>query len=1063
MTPPPSSAPLVIDAQQQEAIHAPSRPLRINAGAGSGKTTVMAHRVRAFVERGFRPDQILGLTFSNKAAENLRRRIAEEVGGGLDVTVATYHGFGASIVSNYALELGFSSAPKLIDRANSFGLLYDALNEVTLDTRKVGRVANLVAAAIRLASQCADHLVSLEAVIADCERIEADRTIAPEAVKGASGRKDLARLALVFAQAKRRHNAIDFGDQISLAVRVLESNSSRCEELLDRHPIVLLDEYQDTNFAQRRLLQLIYPVGSPVTVVGDDMQSIYAFRGAHIQNILDFPNHFALPLAENERFDTTASVVEGNVVGGHVEATLTTNYRSGPRIVAVANSIADRVANTLPKVLEPRTGAEPDTIEAVVGQDDVDEAVRIADWVAARGAPWSQTVVLGRKRKIFPAIAEAIAARGIPVEIVGIGGLLLRPEVVDVVAWLELLALDGPNVAVLRLLRSPLRNIGLNDLAVLSQHASRLARAAAPDVAHPPVDLLAALDDVDNVAHLSPEAWTRLKAFQADARFICRRSAECSLVELLDVIIDMERLFDRVDDVGAENLLRFLDVADQFSPLTGPPSGASFVQYLSLIADSEDEPSEASSTDSNSVRIMSIHQAKGLEFDNVVLAGLSGSKSSRIFPDDRLAENGVTQTEVLPLWLRTDNDGFTEPPRTKLQVAAFKERAVRMRTDEELRLLYVAVTRAKKHLFCTAAQWYPGAAEPQGVSTFYTLMCSLSEQVTEHLPRVEPSGENPEIARRRRRVAAALQAEESRRSTDTEAPRSSRPGTIRGRRPPSEQSSLLEGFGATSTEGGAPSGADHIDRISTISTTELAALERCPQQYLWSSVHRLPRPHRRSAAYGTTVHSEIEAHFAHRMMTTRATSPVLEGDDEYVPEENPDEPVLDDPGGHHIATTKQLVAAVANSPWSSATVLGVETAFDLDLFEADSAWQTRIRGRIDAVFAVDDLVHVVDWKTGQPPTVVDPGARTQLDVYGLVASRLWGYDPDRIRVCYVYLQQNSVVNDTMVWSESYGAEVLQRLRNVMVKAQFSRAAARSGPWCGRCDFRAICPSASVNV
>ena len=1061
MTSPSSSAPLVIDVQQQEAIHAPSRPLRINAGAGSGKTTVMAHRVRAFVERGYRPDQILGLTFSNKAAENLRRRIAEEVGGGLDVTVATYHGFGASIVSNYALELGFTSAPKLIDRANAFGLLYDALNEVTLDTRKVGRVANLVAAAIRLASQCADHLVSLEAVIADCERIEADRTIAPEAVKGASGRKDLARLALVFAHAKRRHNAIDFGDQISLAVRVLESNTLRCEELLDRHPIVLLDEYQDTNYAQRRLLQSIYPAGSPVTVVGDDMQSIYAFRGAHIQNILDFPNHFALPRTETEQFDTVA-VVEGDLVGGHVEATLTTNYRSGPRIVAVANSIADRVANSLPKVLQPRTSADPDTIEAVVGQDDVDEASRIADWVAARGAPWSQTVVLGRKRKIFPAIAEAIAARGIPVEIVGIGGLLLRPEVVDVDAWLELLALDSPNVAVLRLLRSPLRNIGLNDLAVLSQHASKLARAAAPDVAHPPLDLLAALDDLDSVAHLSPEAWTRLKAFQADSRFIRRRSAECSLVELLDVIIDMERLFDRVDDIGAENLLRFLDVADQFSPLTGPPSVASFVQYLSLIADSEDEPSEASATDSNSVRIMSIHQAKGLEFDNVVLAGLSGSKSSRIFPDDRLAENGVTQTEVLPLWLRTDNDGFIEPPRTKLQVAAFKERAIRMRTDEELRLLYVAVTRAKKQLFCTAAQWYPGAAEPQGVSTFYTLLCSLSEQVTEHLPRVEPSGENPEIARRRRRVAAAIEAEESRRSTDTEMPKSSRPGTIRGRRTPAQQSSLLEGFGATSAAGSAPSGADHIERISTISATELASLERCPQQYLWSSVHRLPRPHRRSAAFGTTVHSEIEAHFANRM-TTRATSPGIAGDDDYVAEENPDEPVLDDPGGHHIASTEQLVAAVAASPWSSATVLGVETAFDLDLFEADSAWQTRIRGRIDAVFAVDDLVHVVDWKTGQPPAVVDPGARTQLDVYGLVASRLWGYDPERIRVSYVYIQQNSVVNDTMVWSERYGAEVLQRLRDIIGKAQSSRASARSGPWCRRCDFRAICPSASVNV
>ncbi len=1035
---------LVRDLDQDAAIHAPTMPLRINAGAGSGKTTVMAHRVRVFVERGYRPDQILGLTFSNKAAENLRRRIASEVGNGLDVTVATYHGFGATIVSNYALELGFSTVPRLIDRANSFGLLYGALNEITLDTRKVGRVANLVAAAIRLASQCADHLVSFDDVIADCERILADRTIAPEAVKGASGRRDLARLAQIFATAKRTHDAIDFGDQISLAVRALESAPHRAAELLHRHPIVLLDEYQDTNYAQRRLLQLIYPPGSPVTVVGDDMQSIYAFRGAHLRNLLDFPSHFA------------QATVEGT---GHVEAVLPTNYRSGPNVVTVANAVAGAVANTLPKVLRTREAAPPDRIEAAVGEDDVDEANRIAEWVAAQGGPWSETVILGRKRKIFPAIADALSARQIPVEIVGIGGLLIRPEVVDVMAWLELLTLDNPNIAILRLLRSPLRNIAMNDLAVLSQHASKLARANEPDVAHPRLSLVRSIDDVDNVTHLSAEAWTRLKAFHADHRFIRLRSAELGLVELIDAIIDIERLFDRVDEIGAENLLRFLDVADRFSPMDGSPTLDAFVQYLSLVADSEDDPSEASSTDANAVRIMSIHQAKGLEFNNVVVAGLSGSKSSRIFPDDRSAENGVTQTEVLPLWLRTDNDGFAEPPRTKSQVAAFKERAIRMRADEELRLLYVAVTRARRNLFCTAAQWYPGAAEPQGVSSFYGLLCSLSDHVHEHLPRATASAENPEIARRRRRVANALAADRSVQSGDAQRPRLT--SARRGRRASADQTSLLAGFGAGSDPG--PNHAAppyrHIQQ-RTISTTDLVALERCPQQYEWAAVHRLPRPIRPAAAFGSSVHEHLEVLLRSRLsgsMPLAIPSPANVMQSSVDEDTEPIDPPLH-------GSVDSLVGAVTNSIWGTADVIGVEMPFEIELFDpVDPSPRTCIHGRVDAIFQDGDRVHIVDWKTGRPPADPEPGAHTQLDVYGLVATRVWGFDPERLSLSYVYIQQDSMLHDTITWSARYGERVLERLQALVRTANTPRPLARSGSWCHRCDFRSVCPSAVAKV
>jgi DNA helicase II / ATP-dependent DNA helicase PcrA len=1031
------------DPDQTLAIEAPPGPVRINAGAGSGKTTVMAHRVRTLVEHGYRPDQILGLTFSNKAAENLRRRIAKQVGEGLDVTVTTYHGFGASIVRDFSLELGFTTPPALIDKANSFGLLYGALNKITLETRKVGRIAYLVAAAIRLASQCADHLVSLDQVIDDCNRIDADDTFSPEAVKGALGRRDLARLAKVFADAKRAYNVIDFGDQIGLAVQALVDHPERAEEIRRRHPAVLLDEYQDTNFAQRRLLQLIYPPGSPVTVVGDDMQSIYAFRGAHLQNLLNFPEHFG--------------------PDSHVEATLVTNYRSGPEIVALANAVASNVANTLPKQLRAEANAHPAQIEALVGADDTDEAERIAAWIEQKGKQagptnsWSETVVLGRKRKIFPAIADAISARGIPVEIVGIGGLLARPEIVDVIAWLEVLTHDDPNIAVLRLLRSPLRNIGLNDLALVSRHGSRLARERNPDVSHPHGSLLDSINDVDSIAHLSSEAWTRLKAFQADVAFIRARSTELALVNLVDVVVDLERLFDRVDEIGAENLLRFLDVAQQFVALDDSPGTTqlkAFTEYLSFVADSEDDPAEASATDVNAVRIMSIHQAKGLEYNNVVLAGLSGSGTSRIFPDDRMAENGVTQNDVLPLWLRTDNDGFTDAPRTKTRVSDFKEHAMRQRKDEELRLLYVAVTRARSNLLCTAAQWYPGASKPQGVSDFYELLCALPNFVHEHLPRPEATVENPDIARRKRRVEAAIS------STDEGPPVQTLSKRSRKSRPRENQTDLLGGFSAGFGESkgqSAPGSAANL--VPTLTVTSLASLQRCPQQFEWTVINRLPRPHRPSARVGVNIHSQLQAIFetaadvsvSSGISRSAAFDPIALDPAEFDPTEFGEAPLPSEEVG-------AAVQRVMESRWGadSTSVLGVEVPFVLPVSPAIS-----VAGRIDAVFAIDDRVHIVDWKSGRRADSADPATHTQLEFYGLVARDLWGIEPDRISMSYVYLRPQELIEDTIDWTTSDATMATQRAQSLIARAAGPHYPANSGPWCAACDFQSVCPAAAI--
>ncbi|MDQ4069867.1 MAG: ATP-dependent helicase, partial [Actinomycetota bacterium] len=435
---------LTLTSEQVEAVEAEPSAQLLVAGAGTGKTTVMARRVLHLVRSGqVRPDQVLALTFTNKAAAHLKAKVREALGADADVTVGTYHSFAASLVADHALELDLHPDTRVLNRAQAWQLLYGVFGEFRFRHRRTLYPQILLDHALTLASRCADHLVPVEAVAEDCEREIGGS--APQRIRDtAAMRLELCQVVAAYGRRKRERRLLDFGDQIALAVRLLTEHPELAEALRDQHPVVLLDEYQDTNFAQRRLLQLIYPSGSCVTAVGDDMQSIYGFRGAHLANILRFRDHFP-PVTVRQ---------------------LQTTFRFGPRLVALANRVQAQVGESLPKALTAPAGAPGTTIECFLAADDAEEAATIADEVAKRmagGEPCGGTAVLCRKRRLIPAIAAALEERGVPVEVIGASGLLDRPEVVDLVSWLQLLADPGATVALLRILQGPRYRIGFRD------------------------------------------------------------------------------------------------------------------------------------------------------------------------------------------------------------------------------------------------------------------------------------------------------------------------------------------------------------------------------------------------------------------------------------------------------------------------------------------------------------------------------------------------------------------------------------------------------------------------
>jgi DNA helicase-2/ATP-dependent DNA helicase PcrA len=985
---------------QRAVIEHPLSGLLVVAGAGTGKTTVMAARMLHLVHQGLAtPHQILGLTFTNKAAANFKERVREKLGPDADVTVSTYHAFGAGLVAAHGLELGLDPGTQVLNRAQAWQLLFAVFDEFRFERRSSFVPSLVVNDALTLASQCADHLVAVEQVVADCEEVMATGKWKRQR-ETAAKRLELCQVVSAYERRKRERNLLDYGDQVALAVRLLRQEPEIASALRRQHPVALLDEYQDTNYAQRVLLQHIYPPGSAVTAVGDDMQSIYAFRGAHLGNIFAFVDHFSP--AERKPLET--------------------NRRSGPELVELANRIQQKVPAALPKHLGALAGAEPTTIECFLAADDAEEAAEMARQVRELGAPWSRHAVLCRKRRLIGAVAAALEGEGVPTEVVGAGGLLDRPEIVDLVSWLEILADLSSSVALLRILQGPRYRIGWRDLASLARHARDLRVYGQERL-----ELADVLEELDTVTDLSPAARNRLAAFCRERRSLSALAARLSVLDLAEAVTQQTGLWTAAGEKGRENLLRFFDSAARFDPVAGDPGLLAFVEYLQLLDETEEELAEAHGTGAEAVRVMTVHQAKGLEFDCVWVPGLAGGSGRgwAIFPDSRAGDNPLSKASTLPWWVRPDDEDMPDW-RTANKEAAITDEVRRRRADEEWRLFYVACTRARRRLVCSAAQWYPGPADPQGPSEFYDFIASQKDLVTERF-RHEPPTLDPATAAKQRRRTSAARPDLAPVEVDDEA---TAMGFRHARRLPAAQGRPVP---------------------TTYSVTDLVSYARCPLQYYWSAVRPLPRPPSPAARLGTEVHEWIEDR--------------LEGAPGITEPEIAEHRTMGDAGGARdvretgsARSPAALRASFLASPFADAAPLAVEAPFELVL---DGRL---IRGRVDAVYQREGHTELVDWKTGLRPVPGDGGDGVQLDLYALAAVEVWDEDPDRLRTTNCYLRSDgSAELESRAWDAERIDGVRSALAGWLEGAAERRFEPTAGSWCGRCDFLPFCDAGQSAV
>ena len=934
--------------------------VRVVAGAGTGKTAVIAERFRRLGAGGAPPASILVMTFTERAAAEMRERIEDLIGEPAPA-VGTFHSIALGWLRADGRLVGVPASFRILAGAERWILARELMWKLG-DPVLTGdeRPDDLVSPALQMLERLKQELVPLKklaAWAAAASGVEAD----PEAAERVELMKACVRLFAAYERACRKQRLLDFEDLLTLAVRLLEEQPAQRSAYRARFPHVLVDEYQDLNLAQERLVELVAEEGSLPRlrrgdpkgrdtngpfVVGDDDQSIYRFRGASRASLERFRTRFPDALT----------------------ITLGRNYRSSRRIVTTAATLIANDEARLPKEL--RSSRPGEKVELWLCPDGDTEASAIAaeaERLIATGVSRPRIAVLCRTNAIARPIANALAARRLPHVVIGGRGFYDRPEVKDV-------------IALVRVLRDP------TDVVALARVLTR------PPAGLDPATALTTLRDRNGAAPLEV-----LKGWSSSAELAALLGTLAGLASTLDVrelffeLMEKTRylqvLIAGLSDGGkpplepseaaraTANVSRFAELIAEFCETSPDRSLEAYMQHLDLVLLSgEDEESAAVDGFVDAIQVMTIHQAKGLEFDAVFVPGL--------------VEGRLPQTGRSPR--------FELPP-------AVLEPLVRGREDvvaEERRLLYVAMTRARQHLYMTRASHYDGGRRW-----------------------------------RDSRFLAEVKSAGPRNVTEREVVAISRPGA---------QSGVKDGASLIARRPAPRRGEGEV----VLSYSAIAAYRDCPRQYWYRYEQRLPAVQSAEAVQGVVLHEVLRRAGEAKRRSEKVTAALLSSLHEEVWS------ATAFPDSRRAPTFKRNGAAQLEAYRKGggfeATPEFLEQPFTVDV----DGW--RLRGVIDRVDRAESGWRILDYKTGRPVT---RGKRDlQVALYAMGAASALNVDSSGLELGVVYLASGETIllerPDALVAeARKQGAEVAERVKAGRFEAKPDRRR------CRQCPYRLACADA----
>ncbi|MEN0134332.1 MAG: ATP-dependent DNA helicase [Rhodococcus sp. (in: high G+C Gram-positive bacteria)] len=1073
--------------EQAAVIAAPLGPTLVVAGAGAGKTETMAARVVWLVANGVvDPEAVLGLTFTRKAAQQLttriRKRLARLAGSDLlrrvdpsgdlrsrilagEPEVGTYHSYAGRLLSEHGLLLPIEPSATLLSETELWQLAHRVVSSWDGDLDTDRNPASVTEAVLALAGQLAEHLVEpddLREAHTELDKLVHTLPAGPRQ-RGGPGKElldildtqhrrvELLPLVQRLADTLRREGALDFGSQMSLAARVAADHPDVGHAERTRFRVVLLDEYQDTGHAQRVLLSSLFGGGLDgalaLTAVGDPMQSIYGWRGASAANLPRFATDF--PLTNGDPAPTLE---------------LLTSWRNPPEALALANmaSAPLRERGVAVSMLRARPQAVPGDVRLALAGDVVQEREWVADRIAEQYAdaanrgenPPTAAVLIRRNADAAP-MAEVLRSRGLPVEVVGLGGLLHTPEVADVIAMLRVVADPMAGSAAVRMLTGARWQIGAADLTALSRRASELAIGtgygttgavtdsaaladavgeALPGEHAEQAGLADALADPGPAERYSQAGYARITAVAAELASLRERIGQ----PLTELVAEVERVLgigieaqartrrSARGSAGREHLDAFADVVAGYANRTSA-TVTGLLAFLSAAESVEKglAPGEVE-VDPHRVQVLTVHSAKGLEWEVVAVPHLTAG----VFPSRTASGSWLGAVGELPPSLRGDRarpgESADGVPVLELEnlydrkdleeaVKAHKSALAARRLDEDRRLFYVALTRTERVLFASGHHWAESGTEPKGPSEFLTeLRDTVTDEEHEGIgivdlwaPAPEPDEQNPLTSTPKSAVWPRDPLGLRREAVERGAALVVAALNYSGRPAEADEDEDPENWAAdvdallAEREARANARAEVV-LPGQLSVSQLVELEADPDALAARLRRPLPFPPNPLARRGTAFHAWVERRFgATRLLDL----------DEL--------PGAADTGAGPDADLATLQDAFLRSPWADRNPTEVEVPFET------SVAGTVLRGRIDAVFTdPDGGWTVIDWKTGAEPSAANEKAVVmQLAAYRLAWAELMDVPIERVRAAFHYVRTGR----TIAPDRLPGADALARL------------------------------------
>ncbi|MFH1201308.1 MAG: ATP-dependent DNA helicase [Candidatus Omnitrophota bacterium] len=916
-----------LNKEQIEAVTHKEGPLLIIAGAGTGKTAVITRRIAwLLAEKLARPEEILALTFTDKAAQEMEERVDILVPYGLtDIWISTFHAFGDRILRENALDIGLPPDFRVLTRPQASVFLREHLFELPLKHyRPLSDPTRFIDAMINLFSRAKDEDVSSDEYIEYTSKLEREiNPDDPEQKEELTRQVELASCYAKFQELLNKYGMVDFGNQFYLALRLFREHPSILARYQRQFKFVLVDEFQDTNYAQFELLKLLAK-NNNITVVSDDDQSIYRFRGAAYSNILQFMNNYPstkkITLIKNYRstqviLDTAYRLIQHNnperfEVKAGINKHLVGTSKKGK---AVKHLYFDHVSN------------EADSIAKII-QEKV-HPVRgsrlkhaVSNGVKTKKFNYQDFAILVRSNSDAEAFLQALNMYEIPWRFSGNQGLYSRGEIRLCIGFLRLMANVHDSTSLYYLASSDIYKVPLKDLSLCTNYSRRFNQSL--------FSVLENLDKVENLEKMPKDSKAAIGKLVVDINKFLEISREHTTGRLLYLFLTetgcIKRLIKELSLVNEEkvqNIARFFQIVRDFENIAKEDRVVYFVDYIDMLIEAGDDPATAQADlDAPAVNVMTVHKAKGLEFEVVFIVSLVGGR----FPWPHRRQ-GLELSDALIKDILPSGD---------------------FHLQEERRLFYVAMTRAKKELYLTSSRDY-GGSQPRRVSQFVMEALGLKK--------------SPDISFR-----------------------SSAQEYIQKFKPPAKRKS-----GKVTIE---------KDEIISLSYYQVDDYLTCPLKYKYVHILRVPIIAHHTVIYGKAIHDAISRYFELRLAGKEIDKDRLFGifEASFKPEGFLSRQHYEE----RLAKARQFLDRFLREQEASGKLpLFVEKEFSF-LYGKD-----RIVGRWDAIYAERDFITILDFKSSDVSVQKDADKRTresiQLDIYALAYKQVFGRLPDEVALYFL--------------------------------------------------------------